>query len=420
MGIIDKLKMQKADGRKVIIYCAGLHGILFYNVLKICGIAVDLFSDSDRRKWGTAVVDDIVCVSPKSLKSYDCVGFICVGKKHYQEIYEFVCKGKLFEVLEISSVVDDLVSHNRKLYFEVLRGHAMQQPADIFYDLHPNQGSVCRLTEEQFRNTAEHNVQSTGTDTDTVIDTDTVTDTVKMNGNQNGKKAAVYTAVFGGYDSFCLPKYVSREMDYFYVSDIKPKGLPAYFHWIDAREIIPEHISSPVKRNRFVKMHPHLFLADYSFSVYIDGNVTVKDDISDLLRGSRTGIAVFMHPMRECIYYEALSIVNFKRVNIDDVCRQMNRYFEEGMPFRYGLAEMPVIVREHMKKECVDVMETWWQEFDTESQRDQLSFMYALWKNRFGLDDLACLGYDVRGCSQIEFCGHINENKDVKNELARS
>ena len=408
MGILDQLKMQQAGGKKIIIYCAGLHGILFYNVLKICGIEVDFFSDSDRGKWGTAVVDGIVCVSPESLKRYDCVGFICVGKIHYKEICEFVFKEKLFEVIEISSIVDDLISHNRKLYFEVLRSHAKRQPADIFYDLYPNQRLNSKQPENQFGNASEGNIQSIGIDT------------VNMDADKNRKKTVVYTAVFGGYDSFRFPKYASQEMDYFYVSDIKPNELPAYYHWVDARKIIPEHILSPVKRNRFIKMHPHLFLEDYSFSVYIDGNVTIKDDISDFLRRSRTGIAVFMHPMRECIYYEALSIVNFKRVNVDDVCRQMNRYFEEGMPCRYGLAEMPVIVREHMKKECVDVMESWWQEFDTESQRDQLSFMYALWKNRFGLNDLACLGSDVRNCSQIEFCGHLNENRDVKNELIRS
>lgn len=398
MGILDQVKMQQVGGKKIIIYCAGLHGLLFYNVLKICGIAVEFFSDSDSRKWGITITDNVVCISPDIVKRYDCVGFICVGKIHYKEIYEFVCKEKLFEVIEISSIVDDLISNNRKLYFEVLRSHAKQQPADIFYDLHPNQRLNIKRPEKQFGNTSECNVQRA----------------------KNKKKAAVYTAVFGGYDSFCLPQYVNHEMDYFYVSDTKPTELPAYYCWIDAKKIVPGHISSPVKRNRFIKMHPHLFLEDYTFSVYIDGNVTIKNDISYFLRRSRTGIAVFTHPMRECIYYEALSIVNFKRVNVDDVCRQMNRYFEEGMPCRYGLAEMPVIVREHMKKECVDVMESWWQEFDTESQRDQLSFMYALWKNKFCLDDLACLGNDVRNCSQIEFCGHINENKDVKNELVRS
>jgi len=385
MSILTRLKAQKKNGRKIIIYCAGLHGILFYHVMKVCGMCIDFFADSDSRKWGRTIAEDVICISPEELKGYDCVGFICVGKIHYQEIYEFVSKEKLFEIIEISRIIDELICDNRKLFFEVLRSHAKQQSADIFYDLYPNKKSMETHAE-------------------------------KMDIEHTSKKTAVYTAVFGGYDSLCFPEYTDQKMDYFYVSDTKPSELPQYYHWIDARKIIPEYISSPVKRNRYIKMHPHLFLQDYSFSVYIDGNVIIKDDISDFFRRSRTGIAVFMHPMRECIYYEALSIVNFKRVNVDDVCRQMNRYFEEGMPHRYGLAEMPVIVREHMRKECVDVMETWWQEFESESQRDQLSFMYALWKNNFSLDDLACLGSNVRNCSQIKFCDHVSENKDVKNE----
>lgn len=383
MGVLDQIIRQKQDGKKVIIYCAGLHGILFYDVLKICGVSVDFFSDSDSRKWGRDIVDGMTCVSPDSLKEYDCVGVICVGKPHYNEIYEFICEEKLFEIIEISSVIDELILHHRRLYFEILRSHARKKPADIFYDLYPNKKPV---------------------------------ETGMMKTDGDKKKTAVYTAVFGGYDAACFPEYQNQDMDYFYVSDIKPEGLPEYYHWVNAGDIIPAGITSPIKRNRYIKMHPHLFLKNYQYSIYLDGNITVKGDLSGFLCGSRTGIGVFMHPMRECVYYEALSIVNFKRVDVEDVCRQMNRYFEEGMPCRYGLAEMSVIVREHMKKECVVVMETWWREFDRESQRDQLSFMYALWKNKFGLDDLASLGENVRQCGQIEFRGHIRESREVKNE----
>lgn len=389
MGIFEQIVRQKKDGKKVIIYCAGLHGILFYRVLKACGIFIDFFSDSDSRKWDMDIADGIICIRPDRLREYDCIGFICVAKTYYNEIYEIICEEKLFEIIEITRIVDELILNKRKLYFEILRNHAKQEPADIFYDLHPNEKCVR-------------------------------TSVAKIDGDNKKKKVAVYTAVFGEYDSVCFPQYFNYDMDYFYVSDVRPKELPEYYHWINARDIIPGSIISPIKRNRYIKMHPHLFLKDYPYSIYLDGNITVRGDLSRFLCMSRTGIAVFMHPMRECIYYEALSIVNFKRVDVDDVCRQMNRYFEEGMPYRYGLAEMPVIVREHMKKECIDVMETWWKEFDRESQRDQLSFMYALWKNNFRLDDLASLGNNVRKCGQIEFCGHISESKNVKNELVRS
>lgn len=380
MGIQDYILTQQKGSRKVIIYCAGLHGQLFYEVLKICGISIDFFCDTDRDKWGKTIRDKVICISPDELKKFDCIGFICVGKVHYKELFEMIQKEKLFEIIEISAVIDDLILNDRELYFRVLRSHGQQKAADLFYDLHPN------------RKKAE--LGSTG-----------VSDRI-----------AVYTAVFGGYDSVSFPQYINAGMDYFYVSDERPQQLPEYYHWMDAREIIPEHIFSPIKRNRYIKMHPHLFLREYSNSVYMDGNVIIKDDISSFLRESKTGISVFMHPMRECIYYEALSIVNFKRVNVDDVCRQMKRYFKEGMPYRYGLTEMPVIVRQHMKKECIDVMETWWEEFDSESQRDQLSFMYSLWKNGFGLEDLRSLGDNVRKCGLIEFRKHVKESKDIKNE----
>ena len=90
MNRIEEIKRRQKDGKKIIIFCAGLHGILFYNVLKVCGIAVDFFSDSDRGKWEKTIVEDIICVSPEKIKCYDCMGFICVGKAFYKEIYAWV------------------------------------------------------------------------------------------------------------------------------------------------------------------------------------------------------------------------------------------------------------------------------------------------------------------------------------------
>ena len=85
------------------------------------------------------------------------------------------------------------------------------------------------------------------------------------------------------------------------------------------------------------------------------------------------------------------------------------------MPIHYGLGEMPIIAREHLKKECVSIMETWWEEFENESQRDQLSFTYAMWKNGYKITDLGCLGYDVRNSDDIIFYDHIKESIYIKN-----
>ena len=164
-------------------------------------------------------------------------------------------------------------------------------------------------------------------------------------------------------------------------------------------------------------MNPHLFLSEYEYSIYLDGNVVLNDDVPEFEMDSRSGISVFMHPMRECIYYEALSIVNFKRVDVDDVCKQIKKYMDEGMPLRYGLAEMPVIARFHNREECIAVMNIWWNEFESGAQRDQLSFMYAMWKNHLTAEDLGCLGYDVRKYKKINFFEHVRESRNIKNEM---
>ena len=122
---------------------------------------------------------------------------------------------------------------------------------------------------------------------------------------------------------------------------------------------------------------------------------------------------------RECLFYEAINIVNFKRVAAEDVCRQMERYIKEGMPVRYGMPEMMVIAREHRNPICIKIMEDWWHEFDTESQRDQLSFMYVMWKNGMSLHDIASLGRNSRECHKISIKEHHKDSFMIANREMR-
>ena len=38
------------------------------------------------------------------------------------------------------------------------------------------------------------------------------------------------------------------------------------------------------------------------------------------------------------------------------------------------------MVRKHNKKDCIELMEKWWNEINNYSHRDQLSFNYIVWK----------------------------------------
>ena len=56
------------------------------------------------------------------------------------------------------------------------------------------------------------------------------------------------------------------------------------------------------------------------------------------------------------------------------------------MPKYYGLAEDNLIFRKHCDK-TAKLMDEWWYMVENYSKRDQLSFMYILWKNGITLEN---------------------------------
>ena len=50
---------------------------------------------------------------------------------------------------------------------------------------------------------------------------------------------------------------------------------------------------------------------------------------------------------------------------------------------RYLQPDLGVTLRRHNEKDCIKVMEDWWKEIRYGSKRDQLSFNYVAWKNKF-------------------------------------
>ena len=71
-----------------------------------------------------------------------------------------------------------------------------------------------------------------------------------------------------------------------------------------------------------------------------------------------------------------------RKDNSDIIDKQMEAYKKEGMPLKFGLPQSGIIIRKHNDEKCKKLMEAWWQEIKNHSKRDQLSFTYALWKNK--------------------------------------
>ena len=380
---LSGLRQWKKTGGKLCVYCAGLHGTEWFEILDHFGIQVDLFLDNDSEKWERKQAGGVVCASPLEIAGRDdCLSFVCAGPGSYQAVWETALRQDIRNLIEINELIDHLISRDVDQYLELIRFHAQQLQAGIF---------TYRPMREQWPRAnrlslAEH------------------------------ERIAVYTGIFGGYDSYCAPSCYPDRVDYYLISDEASPELPPQVSWIDGRSVIPQGLHSPILRNRYIKMHAHEIFSDYRYSAYIDGNIVISGDMTDYLLESTTGISAFMHPNVDCIFYEALCITNGGRVDVDDVCAQMRRYRNEGMKIHFGMPEMCLVVRDHENAKGTKIMETWWKEFCAGARRDQLSFSYALWKNGFSTDDIAFLGRSIHICADFSRYPHQHNSMYVKNK----
>lgn len=188
----------------------------------------------------------------------------------------------------------------------------------------------------------------------------------------------VYTAIFGDYDELIEPNFKDLSCDYICFTD--QEYIKSDFWQVIYVVREPEN---PTVSNRYYKMKPHKELSRYQNSMYIDSNVRLLK--SPLLLINRYMneflVACPEHEHRDCIYDEAEECIKRGKAQRKEVEKQINFYLSQGFPKRYGLREMNVIIRQHNDKKVIDLMEEWWNVFQTYTQRDQLSFFYAVWKN---------------------------------------
>lgn len=210
-------------------------------------------------------------------------------------------------------------------------------------------------------------------------------------------RIAVYTAVFGGYDSVPEPYCKPDNVDYYLITD-NSVNLPVDSKWkvvdISNDMYIISNLTN-AERNRYYKMHPvHLF-PDYEYTFYIDGNIQVVTDITEYIyRLGDAGIATHLHSRRSCIYEEAQAVVFSKRETKENIKKHIKHLEDNGMPRDYGMLECNAILRRNTDI-CNSLMEEWWDEFMHYSKRDQISLPYVLYKNHIKIEDVGVLGNNI-------------------------
>ncbi len=201
-------------------------------------------------------------------------------------------------------------------------------------------------------------------------------------------KRVVYTVITGNYDDLMKPRFINDNWDYICFTD--SEDLKSDFWKIKRIE------DQDLDFTRKYKALPHIYLSQYDYSLYIDGNFIIKGDIEDYINkySQNNPILCLIHPDRDCIYDEAEICIKIKKDSPERIENQITKYQSQEYPSHNGLIAGGILYRKHNDPVVIKVMEDWWDEIKSNSFRDQLSFNYVCWKNGLKYDqcDLSCWG----------------------------
>lgn len=200
---------------------------------------------------------------------------------------------------------------------------------------------------------------------------------------QRNRRKIIYTCITGNYDTLKEP-LVKIPKDWELICFTNNPNIKS-----DNWKIIlldNEEGLDNCRLARKVKILPHLFISDWDILVWIDGNLTITDNIDDFLTkyaGDDTiPIHTTIHPIRKCTYAEMHECAAQNKDSKDIIENQFNKYVDLGFPTNLGLPQTNCIVRYKSTEILEKFQSIWFDEILNGSKRDQLSFMFAGWKSR--------------------------------------
>ena len=210
-------------------------------------------------------------------------------------------------------------------------------------------------------------------------------------------RIAVYTAIFGNIDRlwsvYPLARGNTQHIAFTDNPDLIEVGL-----WTDeerpryrertGRMVVPptwEIMQAPAaygprRTARHYKALAHYYV-DADVTIWLDGNVRLLKPpewiVSEYLGDA--DLAIFKHPDRNCLYDEAAFCAKMGKDAAIVLQKQTAHYIKEGMPRRWGLPETRCVIRRNTEQ-MAQLGDTWWNEMQEHSVRDQVSLPYVCWK----------------------------------------
>lgn len=287
------------------------------------------FIDNNDEKQNKKFMDKII-ISPYNINDYD-YDYIFIASSFYSDIYM-----QLVDTININP--SKILSQN------------------FFTNLFIN-----KIYTQSYKNRKDSNIMKISTNS----------------------KIVVYTAITGNYDILNDPIYINKNFKYVCFTD--NCNIRSNIWEIN---YIKDQNQDYNRKAKKYKVLPHLFLKNYDISIWVDGNFLIIGDLEEYIYKYMifSNMLCFVHPYRKCIYDEAKVCIELGLDSKNIVKKQMEKYIKDNYPKNKGLAACGILVRKHMSKDVINIMENWWREINEYSKRDQLSFDYVCWKNKFQYD----------------------------------
>jgi hypothetical protein len=188
--------------------------------------------------------------------------------------------------------------------------------------------------------------------------------------------AALYTAIFGGYDSL-REQPVMPGFDMVCFTD-DPTLTSSQWRVVVVRRR-DEHPRMSAKK---FKALPHKVLPQYERTVWVDAGIQIqRDDFAELVleASGDTGLSLVRHPARNRVIDEARFCVDLAKYHGQPMLEQVEHYRRKGFPDESGLWAGGIIGRDS-RRTVRTFGRRWWRENQRWTWQDQLSLPYLLWR----------------------------------------
>lgn len=191
------------------------------------------------------------------------------------------------------------------------------------------------------------------------------------------KKVVVYSCLIGDYDNVTSFK---RQKGYDYILFTDQKIVNTNWTVLPIPREVERMKLSNIKKQRYIKIHPHKFFKNYDLSIYIDANYIIKGDLDDFLINTLNPIDIIYitHLQFGKGIHEAIKNAISRKLDKFSILNEtLTRYNDYKILNKPGIVNAGLIIRKHHKEDCIKLMDKWWEEIEKYSHVDNIAFNYA-------------------------------------------